>query len=1390
MRAEQYVLMCHRILKNKEWYRRVSASRVITNQRMLFDLIDDAIGRGVITAEVGSTLKVENPTTPTFYALPKVHKNLVRPPGRPIVSGNGSLTERISVYVDKHLQPHVHRLPSYVRDTLHLLGILEGLQLPVGCLLVTLDVEALYSSIPQGRGVEVVGKFLSEMDVGELPHNSFILDLLTFILQNNVFVFDGVHYLQVQGAAMGTTCAPSLANLYLGDWERHLFGSDALVGYLCHIVAWHRYIDDVLMFWTGGVELLNEFVAILNHNNWNLKFTVEYNEHSLAFLDLKINVGPDGLLSTNLYQTQIISNVNESRTPGHPSTNILLAFQAPWNFSYPFSAQRLGSAIQLAINRIYQEWDTELLGNTTLDYVYADCGCNAKTSLSEFIGQIEKHHVAALFGPVCPEAAEVTGLLASSWNIPMFGFVSQTPKLDNTRVYDTYVKVVSPIQRISEALEKTLNYFQWHYIGLFGGAAEGSTWEKIDELWTSLDNQLSANFTITAKIKYDPGNQDSLRQNLLLVAAAARVIILVTSVEDARVILLEAEKHGLTDGTYAFIMVQQFEVSGFLEVFWKDNLITEKDQSVMRAYDSVLMIALNSSYSYTSFMKQIYDKLKGPPFYSEITSESQVSPYAAYLHDAVLLYILGLKESLKKGKDITDGRALVQSLRGYNHTQLFGVTGLLSIDEKGERFIDYSVYDLQMAGNVSRFVPVLQYDSYRREISPTGNFPSISWPGTTRPKDRPDCGYLNELCKGALTNIPIIALIATLVVTAVGGIIFVIFLFIQKGKMRKQFDSDTWWQIKYEDITILKHNKANPNDESCSSTPTSRRLGSLGSSAVLSSNPSAGFTDKQGRMVFYTTFGLFQGNNVAVKYLCDETAVYRLKKPSVLKEFRIIREMKHENLITFFGVCIAPPNVCIVSQYCKKGSLKDVLHNNDVDLDWVFKLSFAHDIVNGMGFIHSSPLISHGNLKPTNCLVDSRMQVKLSGFALWEFKHGTTHRDITLKSVNYSELYWTAPELLRMGRFPFQGTQKGDVYSFAIIMRELIQDHEDGPYQDLSMDPEEIIQRIKDPNAVIPMRPSLSAEKCNERIIIMLKMCWDENPDRRPSFTSIKRSLRGASPEGHVSILDNMVNKLETYANHLEEVVEERTVQLLAEKKKTDKLLSSMLPSFIAEQLMAGKSVEPESFSSVTIFFSDIVGFTTLCSACTPLQVVDLLNDLYSLFDDIIKAYDVYKVETIGDAYMVASGLPLRNGIHHVEEIATMSLHFLSAILSFRIRHLPKEKLKLRIGLNTGPVVAGVVGVTMPRYCLFGDAVNTASRMESNSLPLRIHISESTAAALTQIGGYHLKERGWVQMKGKGKQRTFWLSGKDGFRMHLPDLPDDFKESTYGSAESEEITVH
>ena len=207
----------------------------------------------------------------------------------------------------------------------------------------------------------------------------------------------------------------------------------------------------------------------------------------------------------------------------------------------------------------------------------------------------------------------------------------------------------------------------------------------------------------------------------------------------------------------------------------------------------------------------------------------------------------------------------------------------------------------------------------------------------------------------------------------------------------------------------------------------------------------------------------------------------------------------------------------------------------------------------------------------------------------------------------------------------------------------------------------------------------------------------------------------------------------------------------------------------MAEALINGSTVEPESFDCVTIYFSDIVGFTTISAFSSPIEVVQLLNDLYTMFDEILTNFDVYKVETIGDAYMVVSGLPIRNGNAHAGQIATMALNLLHNCGLFTIKHLPGVPLRLRIGMHSGACVTGVVGLKMPRYCLFGDTVNTASRMESTSQAYRIHVSESTQKILDETGGYHLEFRGETELKGKGMHKTFWLVGKDGFDKPLPD---------------------
>ncbi|XP_052212260.1 guanylyl cyclase C-like [Dreissena polymorpha] len=147
--------------------------------------------------------------------------------------------------------------------------------------------------------------------------------------------------------------------------------------------------------------------------------------------------------------------------------------------------------------------------------------------------------------------------------------------------------------------------------------------------------------------------------------------------------------------------------------------------------------------------------------------------------------------------------------------------------------------------------------------------------------------------------------------------------------------------------------------------------------------------------------------------------------------------------------------------------------------------------------------------------------------------------------------------------------------------------------------------------------------------------------------------------------------------------------------------------------------------------------------------------------DARLEEFDVYKAETIGDGYMIASGLPSRNDEKHVTEIAKLAIDLLATIETVLIPHIHNEKVSLRLGFNTGPVEAGVIGSKMPRYCIFGDTVNTASRMASTGLPFnvnvaaRIHMTESSAAKLMFI----ISERGAEVVMGKDIIRTFWLNG-------------------------------
>ncbi|KAL1764580.1 guanylate cyclase soluble subunit alpha-2, partial [Sigmodon hispidus] len=186
----------------------------------------------------------------------------------------------------------------------------------------------------------------------------------------------------------------------------------------------------------------------------------------------------------------------------------------------------------------------------------------------------------------------------------------------------------------------------------------------------------------------------------------------------------------------------------------------------------------------------------------------------------------------------------------------------------------------------------------------------------------------------------------------------------------------------------------------------------------------------------------------------------------------------------------------------------------------------------------------------------------------------------------------------------------------------------------------------------------------------------------------------------------------------------EKTHQALGEeKKKTVDLLYSIFPGDVAQQLWQGQQVQARKFDDVTMLFSDIVGFTAICAQCTPMQVISMLNELYTRFDHQCGYLDIYKVETIGDAYCVAAGLH-RKSLCHAKPIALMALKMME--LSEEVLTPDGRPIQMWIGINLGSVLAGVVGVRMPRYCLFGNNVTLTSKFESGSHPQCINVSPTT----------------------------------------------------------------
>uniref|UniRef100_A0AAQ4Q1R0 Guanylate cyclase n=1 Tax=Gasterosteus aculeatus aculeatus TaxID=481459 RepID=A0AAQ4Q1R0_GASAC len=1012
----------------------------------------------------------------------------------------------------------------------------------------------------------------------------------------------------------------------------------------------------------------------------------------------------------------------------------------PWNCDPIYYRAQPAAAARLAVNRINEDLNLDL--GLKIDFVILQEPCETSRALTAFINN--EMMADAFVGPTNPGYCVAASLLTKNWDKAIFSHGCVNNELDRLIGYPTFARTV-PFP--ADVLFAVLKHFRWASIVVV--SSNEDIWKDTAGRVAIALRQKGLPVGLVTSIGL---NETEVEGTLRKIQAAGEIRVIIMCMhsillggEQQATFLLTAQKMGLTSGKYVFV---PYDTLHYSVPYTNVSYFPLQNNSRLReAYDAVLTITIASEpWSFNEAFASA--KMSG-----EITlsvQPEQVTPLFGTIYNSIYLLAKSIHNTRRGGMPLS-GSNLAYFVKNTTFT---GFNQKVKVNTGGEVKTNYVILDSDNRGGKL-------YQTYLVDLT-TGSLRfagrSIQFPGGYPPPSDSSCWFdENVMCTGGKR-------------LRLGFFLFICY----KDDLCRWFNRFSYLCLnligrrRLQQIQLVK----GPNrilltleDLTFINPQLSRKVNkTLFALEDKSTDLSHSVNSMHTATHENTNVAVHEGDWVWLKKF--EEGQFKVMKQSTTKIFTKMKDLRNENVNPFIGFFLDCSMYAVVTEHCSRGSLQDLLRNEDVKLDWMFKSSLLLDLIKGIKYLHHRDF-PHGRLKSRNCVVDGRFVLKITDYGFNELLES---QKADIEEPLPEDLFWTAPEFLRDLANSRKGTYKGDVYSFSIILQEVVV--RGSPYCMLGLLPAEIIRKVKKPPPMC--RPTVAPDQAPLECIQLMKQCWSEMPERRPTFDEIfDRQFKIINKGKKTNIIDSMLRMLEQYSSNLEDLIRERTEELEVEKQRTEKLLSEMLPPSVAEALKTGATVQPEYFDQVTIYFSDIVGFTTISSLSDPIEVVDLLNDLYSLFDAVLSNHDVYKVETIGDAYMVASGLPKRNGNKHAAEIANMSLNILSSVGTFHMRHMPDVPVRIRIGIHSGPCVAGVVGLTMPRYCLFGDTVNTASRMESTGLPYRIHVNMTTVKILRSLNeGYKIDVRGKTELKGKGIEETYWLVGKTNFTKPLPKPPE------------------
>ncbi|KAH7716097.1 guanylate cyclase [Aphelenchoides avenae] len=1043
--------------------------------------------------------------------------------------------------------------------------------------------------------------------------------------------------------------------------------------------------------------------------------------------------------------------------------------------------------------------------------VYTMESCNRLSGVEHAAYLHYMKNATAYFGPGCNNEMLVIGRLVSRWNVPIIAHLSGDDALSDRSVFDTLSSVaLTSATEMARATLAFLHLYGWKQVGFV------RTTVNFDRLSLhSLKNLLKDNdIEVNVEIELDAfmaPDEIIASGKLKQLRNRARVIIVEVGMDlhASRNFLVAAHRSGMKSTEYVYILPWLAHLHDHYP--WEATNI-ERNEVRLAYEDAIVITAHGYDKKFIEEFEHRFSQVTG------IVSNRYATLSYMSLYDALFLYGLAVRDAYTETKNSSvflDGAYIWKKMTAR---QFVGVTGQVLMNNKGVRVPSYATYyttngtmrivvELTARLGDKTSCAAMESDCSEHVAHEVVQHYWSSSDGAL-PADMPKCGFDGSLCDFTPFFVAAGVLVFFAIVTPLGYFIYV------KEKERMLYEMT--WRIAREQVRLLDGSSA----------------GKSQSSAVTKSVHSSSYSDSLSDATSKINSRLSAKQAIAngvrcafKKYRQTRNISFPKNDLARLKELKLV---ENENLNKFYGICFNQQNEFIVLWLlCQRGSLEDVIFNEELKITSSFQVSFAKDVVKGVFYLHTTNLKYHGFLCLQNCLVDSNWNVKLTNFVTEEIvADKLRHNEITFfkeeeqtqskkktaqqkakeaglnvvnakndtESSSEEEEFveqrkvrgnfdkkhvQLAPEVIRellSTRFLPTGSPAADIYSLGMVLYQILFKVE--PFSEKNRTVKEMLEMLamsrEDDQIIRPIIPQQSTrieDTYSLQLLSAIEACWLEIPEMRPNIKRIKAIVNAnLKSTGSGSLVDQMMKMMEDYTVNLEQLVKERTSLLEDAQQQADRLLKNMLPASIADDLKVGKPVVPQLYASSTVLFSDIRGFTRISSTSTPLQVVTFLNEMFSGFDAIIAKHDAYKVETIGDAYMIVSGVPKENLNAHVYHIAEIALKMRSFVSGFKLAHRPEEIMMVRIGFHSGSVAAGVVGLAAPRYCLFGDTVNMASRMESTGMANKIQVSEPACNLLRCFyPQFALVERGKVEIKagfafqqnGKGQCTTFFLEGKD-----------------------------